>query len=275
MTVGQIERKTQDRIVKLFRDELGYTYLGNWEDRTDNSNIERELLTKFLKEKKYSQILINKAINELEKVATDQNKSLYDINKEIYSLLRYGVQVREKIGENKKTVWLIDWENPLKNHFYIAEEVTIQGQHEKRPDIVLYVNGIAVAVLELKRSTISVSEGIRQNLDNQKDVFIKNFFATNQLVIAGNDTEGLRYGVIETPEKYFLTWKEDNHIRNRLDKHLFAMCNKERLLELIHDFIVFDMGIKKICRHNQYFGVKAAQMHLKKTRRWHHLAHTR
>ena len=265
MTVGQIERKTQNRIVKLFQDdELGYTYLGNWEDRADNSNIEQELLIKFLKEKKYSDILIKKAISELEKVATNQNKSLYDINKEVYSMLRYGIQVREKVGENKKTVWLVDWKTPTKNHFYIAEEVTIKGQHEKRPDIVLYVNGIAVVVLELKRSTISVSEGIRQNLDNQKNIFIKNFFATNQFVIAGNDTEGLRYGVIETPEKYFLTWKEDNHIRNRLDKHLFAMCNKERILELIHDFVVFDMGIKKICRHNQYFGAKAAQIHLKK-----------
>ena len=107
--------------------------------------------------------------------------------------------------------------------------MTIKGQHDKRPDVVLYVNGIAVVVLELKRSTVSVSEGIRQNLDNQKDIFIKNFFATNQIVMAGNDSEGLRHGVIKTPEKYFLTWKEDIDIRNRLDKHLYAMCQKERL----------------------------------------------
>lgn len=263
MTIGQIERKTQDRIVRLFREKLGYTYLGNWEERTDNSNIEQELLTKFLK-KEYNEILIKKAMSELERVVTNQSKNLYDINKEFYSLLRYGVQVKESIGENKQTVWLIDWENPTKNDFYIAEEVTIRGQHDKRPDVVLYVNGIAIAVLELKRSTISVSEGIRQNLDNQKDVFIRNFFATNQLIMAGNDSEGLRYGVVLTPEKYYLTWKEDNDIRIRLDKHLYAMCNKERLLELIHDFIVFDVGIKKICRHNQYFGVKAAQEYLKR-----------
>jgi type I restriction enzyme R subunit len=263
MTVGQTEKKTQDRIVKLFRERLDYTYLGNREERTDNSNIEHELLTKFLK-KKYDAILINKAISELEKVATNQSKILYDINKEVYSLLRYGVPVKENVGENKQTVWLIDWENPTKNDFYIAEEVTIKGQYDKRPDIVLYVNGIAVAVLELKRSTISVSEGIRQNLDNQKNIFIKGFFATNQIVMAGNDSEGLRYGVVLTPEKYYLTWKENNDIRNRLDKHLYAICNKERLLELIHDFIVFDMGIKKICRHNQYFGVKAAQEYLKR-----------
>ena len=74
---------------------------------------------------------------------------------------------------------------------------------------MLYVNGIALGVLELKRSTVSVAEGIRQNLDNQKKDFIQPFFSTMQLVMAGNDTEGLRYGTIETPEKYYLTWKED------------------------------------------------------------------
>jgi type I restriction enzyme, R subunit len=258
MTVGQIERKTQDRIIKLFSEKLDYTYLGNWEERADNSNIEQDLLKKFL-EKKYNDILIKKAISELDKVATNQNKNLYEINKEVYSLLRYGIPVKENIGDNKQTVWLVDWKNPTKNDFYIAEEVTIKGQHDKRPDIVLYVNGIAIAVLELKRSTISVAEGIRQNLDNQKNIFIKNFFATNQITMAGNDSEGLRYGVIETAEKYYLTWKEDNDIRNPLDRHLYAMYNKDRLLELIHDFIVFDKGVKKICRHNQYFGVKAAQ----------------
>ena len=85
--------------------------------------------------------------------------------------------------------------------------------HTKRPDVVLYVNGIALGVLELKRSTVSVAEGIRQNLDNQKKVFIEPFFSTMQLVMAGNDTEGLRYGAIETPEKYYLTWKEDERHR--------------------------------------------------------------
>lgn len=80
-----------------------------------------------------------------------------------------------------------------------------------------------------------------------------------QLVMAGNDTEGVRYGTIETPQKYYLTWKEKSDIQSLLDRHLIQLCNKSRLLELIHDFIVFDAGVKKTCRHNQYFGVKAAQ----------------
>lgn len=262
--IGDIERITQNRIVKLFCNQLKYDYLGSWEDREDNNCIEEEYLRKYLTERKYSETLINKALYELRKAAEDQNKCLYDINKEVYSYLRYGVKVKEDISENAQTVYLIDWKEPHKNHFAIAEEVTVKGQNDKRPDIVLYVNGIALGVLELKRSTISVSEGIRQNLDNQKSIFIKNFFATIQLIMAGNDTEGLRYGVIETHEKYYLKWKEDSDVDNPLDKHLPNICQKERLLELIHDYIVFDCGIKKICRHYQYFGIKEAQKFLAK-----------
>jgi type I restriction enzyme, R subunit len=263
--IGQIERETQNRVVKLFKDQLKYAYLGDWHDRENNSNIEEKYLRSFLKDKQgYSDALINKALYELNKAAGDQNRGLYDINKEVYTLLRYGVKVKEDVGDNKKTVWLIDWKEPLKNDFAIAEEVTVRGQNDKRPDIVLYVNGIALGVLELKRSIISVSEGIRQNLDNQKEIFIKQFFTTIQFVMAGNDTEGLRYGTIETPEKYYLTWKEDSDIENPMDKHLLKLCDKERFIELIHDFIVFDRGIKKLCRHNQYFGVKAAQQRVRK-----------
>ena len=106
----------------------------------------------------------------------------------------------------------------------------------------MYINGIALGVLELKRSTVSVAEGIRQNLDNQKKIFIEGFFSTMQLVMAGNDTEGLRYGTIQTPEKYYLTWKEESTVENPLDRCLTQICGKERFLELIHDFIVFDAG---------------------------------
>ncbi len=265
MIANKPEIVTQKRIIKMFEDPnlLGYEYLGDWKDRENNSNVEKELLTKFLKNK-YESDQIKDAISKLEKITTDQNKSLYEINKEVYSFLRYGIKVKESDENDSQRVWLIDWKNPLNNHFYIAEEVTITSQNTKRPDIVLYVNGIALVVLELKRSSVSVEQGIRQNLDNQKSEFIKNFFATIQLVMAGSDSAGLRYGVIDTEEKYYLTWKENTPIQKPLDSHLYAMCQKERLLEIIHDFIVFDEGIKKICRHNQYFGVKKAQESLRK-----------
>ncbi|MEA5517255.1 HsdR family type I site-specific deoxyribonuclease, partial [Nodularia sp. UHCC 0506] len=288
--VGQLERQTQNRIVQLFQHQLNYEYLGNWQDRPNNSNIETDLLTTFLRDTQgYNHTLITKALNELHKNTGDQNQNLYNINKAVYSLLRYGVKIKEEVGENTQTIWLINWKQPHKNHFAIAEEVTIKGENTKRPDIVLYINGIALGVLELKRSTVSVSQGIRQNLDNQKSIFIKPFFHTMQLVMAGNNTEGLRYGTIETAEQYYLTWKEENPHPSpteidlnlsstspvppslpekgelgSLDTHLLQLCEKQRLLELIHDFIVFDSGIKKLCRHNQYFGVKAAQTYIQR-----------
>ena len=261
--VGQLERKTQNRIVKLFSERLKYEYLGNWEDRENNSNIEEDLLRAYLQKKKYSDTLIKKAISDLKKTANRSNTSLYDLNKDTYGLLRYSAKERESLGQHKQDVKFIDWDNPEENDFAIAEEVTIKGNKTKRPDLVLYVNGIALGVIELKRSIVSVSEGIRQNIGNQKEVFIKSFFSTIQLVIAGNDTEGLRYGTIETPETYYLTWKEPGlEKEGRLDKAILQLCNKKRFLEIIHDFIVFDSGIKKTCRHNQYFGTKAAQAYV-------------
>ncbi|MBN1454056.1 MAG: type I restriction endonuclease subunit R [Anaerolineales bacterium] len=258
-TVGQLERITQDRVIRLLRDQLHYDYLGNWEKRIDNRNVEEALLGAFLREQEVSETLIRKALYEFTRAAGDQSRDLYYVNRDVYDLLRYGVKVKAEVGENTETVWLIDWEHPLDNHFAVAEEVTVSGPHTKRPDIVLYINGIALGVLELKRSVVSVGEGIRQNLDNQKPVFIRDFFTTLQLVMAGNDTEGLRYATIETPEKYYLTWKEESSIENPLDRALIQMCEKRRFLEIIHDFIAFDAGTKKLCRHNQYFGVKAAQ----------------
>lgn len=264
--VGQIERLTQDRIVKLFKDELKYTYLGNWEDRPNNSNIEESLLTDYLTENGYSPALISRALHELHTAAANHNESLYTNNQNVYKLLRYGVQVKAAAGDNFEPVHLIDWVHPEKNHFAIAEEVTVMGHREKRPDIVLYVNGIAIGVLELKRSTVSIGDGIRQSIVNQRKEFIGSFFSTVQFVFAGNDSEGLRYGTIGTPEKFFLKWKEDveDDSRLQLDKYLLKVCDKKRLIELMYDFVLFDGGIKKLPRVHQYFSIKAAQEHVRK-----------
>jgi len=267
-TIGQIEKRTQRRVVNLFRQTLRYDYLGDWTDRENNRNIEPGLLSAWLKKSGVAEELITRAIHQLEKAAGDTSRSLYDRNRAVYDLLRYGVKVKPGVGENAVDVWLIDWKNPENNHFAIAEEVTVgaatEKAHPKRPDIVLFVNGIALGVLELKRASVSVAEGIRQNLDNQKKVFIEHFFSTMQFVMAGNDTEGLRYGSVETKEKYYLTWKEESTVENLLDRGLIQLCGKARLLELIHDFIVFDAGTKKLCRHNQYFGVRATQAFVKR-----------
>ncbi|OOP57920.1 MAG: restriction endonuclease subunit R [Candidatus Brocadia carolinensis] len=260
-----MERATQNRVVQLFKNQLDYDYLGNWEDRPNNNNIEEAILRKYLRERKhYNNTLINKALYELGKAANNLSDGLYSANKKVYQLLRYGVKVKAEAGKNDETVELVDWKHPLENEFAIAEEVTIQGNHEKRPDIVLYVNGIALGALELKRSTISIGDGIRQHIVNQQKEFIQPFFTTIQWVFAGNDTQGLRYGTIGTPEKYFLKWKEESEEENLLDKYLLKLCDKARFLEIIYDFTLFDGGMKKLCRPHQYFGVKAAQGHVKR-----------
>ncbi len=267
--VGQREIQTQRRVVNFFKNVLGYAYLGYWKDRSNNSNVEQKQLRAWLERQGHGIQIVARTMDALGKAAAlGGSKTLYDANREVYNLLRYGAKVRPVVGEQTVTVWLIDWKNPGNNDFAIAEEVAITGQNTKRPDLVLYVNGIAVGVLELKRSTVSVAEGIRQNLDSQKKEFIQPFFATVQLVMAGNDTEGLRYGAIETPEKYWLHWKEAQAhsaaANSPLLQELGQLCDKERLLAIIHDFVVFDAGVKKVCRHNQYFGVKAAQDHIKR-----------
>lgn len=268
--IGEPERSVQNRLLALFKEKLKYEYLGNYEYRTCNRNIESKLLFDYLMStKKWSGDEAKRAITKLGKEAYCTPQNMQEKNEKVYSMLRYGVNVSPDVGTKKITVNLIDWEHPDKNQFYIAEEVTINSStpdsFTKRPDLVIYVNGIALAVIELKRSKVSVHDGIRQTIGNQQENFIRPFFSTVQLLFAGNDSQGLYYGVIDTPEKFWLRWKEpDASIPNELDRSVTQWFNKKRLLEMIHDFLVFDAGVKKVCRPNQYFAVKAAQPRCKK-----------
>lgn len=262
--VGKPERETQNRVIALFRDQLKYRYLGDWSDGAENSNIDEKLLTNYLARAGFAQAQISRATYLLKTEAANPNRSLYDNNKAVYSLLRYGVPVKIEAGKATDTVELVNWAEPEKNDFVVVEEVTLSGDNERRPDLVLYLNGIAVAVIELKNSYVSIGNGIRQLLSNQQREFHEWFFTTVQIVFAGNDSEGLRYGTIGTPEKYFLKWKEDesDDTGYKLDKYLLKICQKNRLIELLHDFVLFDGGVKKLPRVHQYFGIKAAQEHV-------------
>ena len=264
MSIGQPERVTQDRVIALLRDELKYRYLGDWRDRDGNSNIEEGLLTAYLTRSGYNPAQIGSALYKLRTEADNHSRGPYGNNKAVYSLLRYGVPVKMEAGKVTETVKLINWKEPEKNDFAIAEEVTLHGNHDRRPDIVLYVNGIAVGVLELKNSRISIGDGIRQSISNQRSEFNAWFFSTVQFIFAGNDSEGLQYGSVGTEEKFFLKWKEDEQddTRFKLDKYLLNMCDKARLIELMHDFVLFDGGMKKLPRAHQYFAIKAAQRYV-------------
>ena len=267
------ERKTQNRVIALFTDKrnpnyLGYDYLGEWDRRDNNRCVEIDLLSANLKKRGYSDELISVALHKFQVAADVTGTSLYQANSRTYQFLRYGVSVQVEIGAPHKQVQLIDWENPGNNDFALAEEVTLRGGYERRPDIVLYINGIAVAVIELKRSSVNLANGIRQLKTNQEKIFNEQFFSTIQLLFAGNDSQGLRYGTVTTEEKFYVEWKSSNSnisgIGSLLDYPLVEMCEKSRLLDLIKNFIIFDAGVKKVPRQHQFDGIKAAQKRIQK-----------
>lgn len=263
--VGQIERATQNRLVKLLQENLGYEYLGNWEKQFNSNLIEDEYLA-FQESKGVNAELANKSFKELEKIASNGAVKLHQNNRDFYEKLRYGVKIAPELGEQNVTIWPLDWKDIGKNRFSFAQEVTVEGAlGNKRPDIVIYINGIAIAVIELKRSTVSIEEGILQHLDNQHEDFIEPFFSTVQMLIAGNDTQGVKYGTVGTQRNGYYYWNEDDaEYANKLDRGIKQLLSKERIIKIIYSFIAFSNGTKIICRSNQFHGVNELLVSAKK-----------
>lgn len=280
--IAQKEREYQNDIVKIFREQLGYEYLGKLQytkEKTSldsgikNSPIIESELRKFLekKEYEYTELQITEAIRQVKDSArlTDSKRGiLSDTNNSLYETLITHIAIQPDAEHHHENVYLFDFDNPLANNFAIAEEVSyidpLTGSHS-RPDLVVYVNGIALCVIELKRSTVSLDEGIKQNLSNELDL-IPSFFTTTQFTVAASDKNGFKYATILTPQKFWCPWKRDDHKVGEplTDKESFGeFFKKETFFDLFRFGIINDGGTKKVMRPHQYHALQAAIPRLK------------
>jgi len=267
-------------------EKLGYRYLTPEEAEAMRGNqfnvILKDVLEKKLREfnsyeykgttYRFSERNIQQAIQDLDEPLTD---GLVKTNERIYESLMLGRSYTENLPDGSKksfTIQYIDWENVEKNVFHVVEEVVVEkmdGQGTARPDIVLYVNGIPFAVIECKKSSISMEQGISQMIRNQGKDYIPQLFKFVQIVMATNKNE-TQYATCNTPRKFWAVWKEENEdwlqeqisksVHHRLptnqDKNIISLFHPERLLELTRYFVLFDKNEKKIARYQQYFAIK-------------------
>lgn len=220
---------------------------------------------------------IDKTIKELN---IPLEKGLKEANREISDLLIYGTTTKaESEGKPSKSqnIKYIDFSTPSNNHFCVSEEFSVKRKtsdsegESRRPDLVLFVNGIPLCVIELKKSSIGIEEGISQIIRNQNQTEIPHLFGFIQICIAGNNKEA-KYGTIYTPSEFYSVWKESEEsadnpfvpqfygvtIPDALDCLFASLLHPDRLLEMISSFIVFDGGVKKIARYQQFFAIKSA-----------------
>lgn len=271
----QKEREYQNALVKRFQEELGYTYLGNWQYAKGsnvnnmgvaNSPILDDEVRSFLKEQGRTEMQIEDVLVKLKdkaRLGDSKMSSLIQCNTDLYDTLIMGIKSQPSPEEKHEDVMFFDFDHPQNNHFAIAEEVSyidpLLGKN-KRPDIVVYVNGIALAVIELKRSLVNYEEGIKQHLSNERD-FIPSFFTTTQFTIASNDDVEFRYGTIGTPLSFWCRWKRDtNKVGDTItEKEAYRMFfDKENFMFFFHYGVLNDGGIKKVLRPHQIYAIKAA-----------------
>lgn len=215
---------------------------------------------------------IAKAIEELN---VPLNEGLMSANQKISDKLMLGTSYDEELIDGVKksfSLQYIDFKNPENNIFHVTEEFTVNRQitseieKTRRPDLVLFINGIPFAVIELKKSSVDAEQGISQMIRNQGKDEIPHLFKYIQLTIAGNNHTP-KYATAGTPKKFYAVWEEEefksepnNLIEDRsvssLDKTIFALFSKNRVIEILHSYIIFDNKIKKVARYQQFFAIK-------------------
>ena len=290
MTPDTSENKIQQNSINLLQS-LGYKFISREENlklRGGKSSevLFREILTKKLgeingyeykgKRYKFSQSNVLKVVDELAGVSL--NEGLMVANERITNLLLLGTSLEENLEDGTRRSFsfkFIDFENLQNNDFYVTEEFEVSrvsqsdAQKHRRPDLVLFINGIPIVVIELKKSSVSFENGIKQLEKEQGKDEIAHLFKYIQLTIAANGS-GARYGTTGTLFKFYSVWKEQDEAKAKeslkslingreistLDMTLFALLSKDRLLRLVRHYIFFDQKMKKVCRYQQFFAIE-------------------
>lgn len=298
------EMSTSQRPAIEVLQKLEYKYISEEENKNLRNNILTDVIFKDILAKKLNEInsyeykgekykfsasTIGQAIKDLNE---DLVTGLISTNEKIYDLLTLGKSYQENMVDGTKRsfdIKYIDFEHPENNDFYVTEEFSVlrmNGKDYARPDIVLFINGIPLAVIECKDASVPIIQAISQNIRNQKPDYIPQLFKFIQIVMAANKNE-TKYATCGTPDKFWSTWNEQyvekqNKLLNKTvigrqvtkqDRDIISLFEKERFLELIKDFIIFEAGKKKICRYQQYFAVKAMLERIKHDKKggvvWH------
>lgn len=224
-------------------------------------------------ENEFSAANIERAITELDVPLT---KGLVQASEEVYDALMLGKSYPETVGEGRLQSFdlkYIDWEHPENNVLHVTEEFQVESADKlhkpRRPDIVLFINGIPFAIIECKASAVSCEQGIEETIRNQKPEYIPQLYKFAQIIIATNKNDG-RYATTGTPKKFWELWREEDtkfltaalqkYVAGRLateqDKLLCSLLSPERIWNLLKYFILYDANIKMICRYQQYFAVQ-------------------
>ena len=265
---------------------MGYTYISPEDCEKQRGSKYHVLLKDILRgqlrklnrytyagaENEFSAANIERAMDELDEPLID---GLVRTSEKIYDALLLGKSYPETVGGGKSLSFnlkYIDWDNWENNLFHVTEEFAVESQdklHNARPDIVLFINGIPFAVIECKAPHVSVDQAVEQNIRNQQADYIPQLFKYAQIVLATNKN-AVKYATTGTPKKFWNVWKEENdtflntmlaqHITDRVpteqDRNIIALFSLDRVMELIHYFVLFDANVKKICRYQQYFAIK-------------------
>lgn len=283
------ERFLQDKVIELFKN-IGYEYLSHedaFKERgSDNGNvilknILENQMNKFNyfiyndKKQKFSEENIKRAIDDLDVPLIN---GYLTANEKITEKILKGEAYKEKVGSKSESfnIYYIDFNNIENNAFHITEEFEVKRQNTeekektRRPDLVIFINGIPLGIIELKKASVSIDYAIEQMRINQNDGEIRQLFKFSQLLLCAND-ERIKYATAGTNKKFYSIWhnkEDDGKIKEKLneiitdrkideiDITLYSLFEKERFLDILEYFIIFDGKDKKVARYNQYFAIK-------------------